>query len=310
MPDISIITTTYNSEKFIDRTITYMMEQQISGYSIELILSDDASTDRTVKLLRKAQEEAPFPINIIEHPQNIGVVRNFFGAAHTATGKYLAICDADDFWLDPQKLSKQIKYMESNPACALTYHDVAKVNSEDVGKIASRNFNQLAIQKTPHTSTLMVRSNAIDYPWPLINQMTRMNDQLLRFRVSLHGKLVYLPHIRPTVRVVRSHSVFASPRSELVRRKSSLHNWTLIYNYYKQSPERDQLRRRVDGFQSSVNWLEYSKTENLKNFIGCVWFDVRSGVAFRRMKRKIMSALSRVAFKLIGTRDANRSHLT
>lgn len=299
-PSVSIVTTTYNSASYIDRTIKAVLAQDTEGLSVDYILSDDGSSDETVKAIRRALTSAPFSTRVIEHPHNIGVVRNFFNAVHSASGKFLAICDSDDVWLDQEKLVKQVQYMEARPGCVLSYHATVEVDAAHADAITSSNFPKSKLRKNPHTSTLMVRRDAIEFPWPLIEKMTRMNDQLLRFLVSRRGKFEFIETIHPTLRVVREQSVFASPRSELVRRKSSLHNWSLIRDHFIGSPESGYLTRRVNGFQSKVNWLAYDESPSMHGWMQSAWFDVKTGTALRKAGRRVRGTAARALKALRG----------
>ena len=301
---VSVVTTTYNSAAYIQRSIQAVLSQEAKGLSIDYILSDDGSSDSTLSVIRDTLLSAPFQTRIIEHPKNIGVVQNFFNAVHGAAGQYLAICDSDDVWLDRQKLVKQVEFMESHPQCVLSYHATVEVNAAEAPMVTNENLPAPSLLKNPHTSTLMVRREAIEFPWPLIEKMTRMNDQLLRFLVSRKGKFEFIGSIHPTLRVVREQSVFASPRSELDRRRSSLHNWTLIRDHFSQGPERRYLAQKVSGFQSAVNWLEYEASPSVKRWADAAWFDVKSGTAVRRAGRRCRGALARTLKSLRAPGDS------
>ena len=299
---VSIVTTTYNSAAYIERTVSGVLAQETRGLDIDYILSDDGSSDETVDVVQNRIRSAAFPVHVIEHPQNIGVVRNFFNAVHKSAGQYLAVCDSDDVWLDRQKLVKQVEFMESHPQCVLSYHATVEVNAAEAPMVTNENFPAANLLKNPHTSTLMIRRDAVEFPWPLIERMTRMNDQLLRFLVSRKGNFEFIAAIHPTLRVVREQSVFASPRSELDRRRSSLHNWTLIRDHFGRAPERRYLSQKVSGFQSAVNWLEYSESPSWQLWIKSALFDLMSGTAMHKLRMGVRGSLLR-GFELLSGSD-------
>lgn len=107
---VTVITPTYNSERFIAETIHSVKEQTYTNW--EMIIIDDCSTDRTVELVKKEQEKDS-RIKLIQLEQNRGaaVARNT--GMENAKGKYIAFLDSDDYWL-PNKLEEQISFMQEN----------------------------------------------------------------------------------------------------------------------------------------------------------------------------------------------------
>ncbi|UTR11812.1 glycosyltransferase [Evansella sp. LMS18] len=107
---VSVITPAYNAEKFIHNTIKSVLAQTYSKW--EMIVVDDCSTDSTVKIVREYMQQDE-RIKLIQLKKNSGpaVTRNT--AIKNARGRYLAFLDSDDQWY-PEKLEKQLKYMEEN----------------------------------------------------------------------------------------------------------------------------------------------------------------------------------------------------
>lgn len=107
---VSIIVPTYNTEKFIRQTIESVQNQSYSNW--EMILADDASTDKTVAIIEEFAKNDN-RIKLFKLPENRGngFARNT--ALEKATGKYIAYLDADDLWF-PKKLEKQIQFLKAN----------------------------------------------------------------------------------------------------------------------------------------------------------------------------------------------------
>jgi teichuronic acid biosynthesis glycosyltransferase TuaG len=107
---VSIITPTYNAEKFIRKTLESVQNQSYQNW--EMILVDDASTDETVKIISDFAK-TDNRIKLFQLPKNSGngFARNV--ALEKATGKYIAYLDADDLWF-PMKLEKQIQFLKEN----------------------------------------------------------------------------------------------------------------------------------------------------------------------------------------------------
>lgn len=107
---VSIITPTYNAEKFITETLKSVQNQTYQNW--EMILVDDASTDKTVKIISGfAEKDSRIKLFKLEKNSGNGFARNV--ALEKALGKYIAYLDADDLWF-PNKLEKQIGFLKTN----------------------------------------------------------------------------------------------------------------------------------------------------------------------------------------------------
>ena len=107
---VSIIIPTYNTEKFIRTTLQSVKDQTYQNW--EMILVDDASTDRTVSIIEEfAKDDDRIKLFKLEKNSGNGFARNI--ALEKATGKYIAYLDADDLWFH-EKLEKQIQFLKTN----------------------------------------------------------------------------------------------------------------------------------------------------------------------------------------------------
>ena len=108
-PLVSIVTPTYNSADTIARAITSVLSQTFTNY--EIIVVDDASTDSTVEIVNRYIEEgAPIKIHSLESNSGAGVARS--SGLQLASGEYVALLDADDFWFE-RKLEVQVAEMNN-----------------------------------------------------------------------------------------------------------------------------------------------------------------------------------------------------
>lgn len=290
MMKISVITTCFNSSEYIEKTIRAVLNQELD-FKFEYIISDDGSTDDTVQVIKKLvnKHSKGDSIKLIAHEKNVGIVNNFFNAIFEAKGQFIAFCDSDDVWQDKMKLSKQYKYMFDNPNCVLTYHHIINkldktLNDVEINKLNNKLNTPLL---SPQTSTLMIRNIVGDVPKNLLMKMTRMNDQLLRCILSSKGDFVGLKNILPTERVIRRNSVFGSPRQEIKRKRSSLYNWSLIYQAYQNTNKHIYLRSKVQGFESAVKWLEYKEHKDFSLLKLALGYDLKTGVFYRGLKTNI-----------------------
>ena len=111
MPDlVSIITPMYNSEKFIDATIQSVQSQTYQNW--EMIIVDDASTDRSIEIVKKIMSNEP-RLHLKQLADNLGPAHTRNNGIKLSKGRFLAFLDSDDLW-HKDKLEKHIKFMNNN----------------------------------------------------------------------------------------------------------------------------------------------------------------------------------------------------
>lgn len=125
---VSINCITYNQEDYIGETIESFLMQK-TNFSYEILIGEDCSTDRTREIVKSYEKRYPGTIKIITSDQNVGARNNSQRLRDHSKGKYIAICEGDDYWIDPYKLQKQIDYMEANPGCSLCFHAVKQIDT-------------------------------------------------------------------------------------------------------------------------------------------------------------------------------------
>jgi glycosyltransferase involved in cell wall biosynthesis len=133
VPLVSISCITYNHENFIRDAIEGFLMQKTT-FPVEILIHDDASTDKTASIIREYEEKYPHLIKPIYQTENqyskrdgsIGRIQR-----GRARGKYYATCEGDDYWTDSLKLQKQVDFLEENPEYVLTCHRYNKLDFEN-----------------------------------------------------------------------------------------------------------------------------------------------------------------------------------
>lgn len=116
-PLVSVVCTAYNQEKYIRQCLDGFVMQE-TDFPIEIIVHDDASTDGTVAIIKEYEERYPGLFNNIYREENwYSQGKNIWEYLFTkvARGKYIALCEGDDYWIDPYKLQKQVDFLEGHP---------------------------------------------------------------------------------------------------------------------------------------------------------------------------------------------------
>jgi len=127
---VSICCTTYNHEKFIAQTVESFLMQQ-TNFEFEIVISDDCSTDGTLKVLKTFEQKNPGKIKVLSAKKNMGAHPNMIKTADACKGKYIALCDGDDFWTDAGKLQKQVDFLEQNPDYVICCHYTRVIDSNN-----------------------------------------------------------------------------------------------------------------------------------------------------------------------------------
>lgn len=131
-PCVSVCMITYNHERYIAQAIDGVLMQE-TDFPIELLIHDDASTDRTAEIVREYEKKHPSIIKAIYQTENQYSKGNppWVINLKRAQGEFIAYCEGDDYWTDPRKLQKQVDYLNANPDCGLVASDYDLVIVKD-----------------------------------------------------------------------------------------------------------------------------------------------------------------------------------
>ena len=210
-PKVSIVCNTYNHEKYIAQALDSFLAQK-TDFPFEVLVHDDASTDGTAAIVRQYADKYTDIIKPILQKENQfsqGVHVTYEIQVPRVQGKYIAFCEGDDYWTDPEKLQMQYDFMESHPDYSACCHAYDMVNADGELLEHRRDFhgdcditmenllgNQLLL---PHFATFFVRGEV-----PKTGSVrflgVRSNDMILRIRCALVGKIRYVARIMSAYR--------------------------------------------------------------------------------------------------------------
>ena len=246
---VSICMITYNHENFIAQAIEGVLMQK-TNFQFELIIGEDCSTDSTRKICIEYQKKFPDKIKLRLPEMNLGGDLNFIqNLENCCQGyKYTAMCEGDDFWIDPNKLQQQVDYLQQNLKCGLVYTDVQIFNQEtqSLQKVVPRFVNdetkviaELIKSKYIEFASVVLRTSLL---YKLLGEVFikefRGNiilDTRLILEFAHHSKIGYLPITTSVYRHVQGSAsrptniakyLIASKDSYQLRR-----NFILKYNY-------------------------------------------------------------------------------
>ncbi len=205
-PKVSVVSITYNQEAFIQDALEGFVAQQTS-FPIEIVIADDASTDRTPEIIRHYADRHPHLLRPIFRSTNIGVHANFVATLSAARGEYLALCEGDDYWTDPLKLSKQIEFLDRHPRTTVCFHPVRVIHDDGAPDVE---FPPLSWRRDLSLEALLAR-NFIQTNSVVYRRQQRYDDipanimpidWYLHVRHAVNGDIAMLPD---TMAVYRRH---------------------------------------------------------------------------------------------------------
>ena len=112
-PLVSVLIIAYNQEKTVAQTIESILMQK-GSFSMEIVIGEDCSTDGTRDICLSYQQKYPDKIRLLLQDTNQGLVRNYIDTLRLCRGKYIGVCAGDDYWIDEEKIAKQINFFEEH----------------------------------------------------------------------------------------------------------------------------------------------------------------------------------------------------
>lgn len=234
---VTVCCTTYNHESYVREAIESFLIQE-TEFPFEIIIHDDASTDGTAAIILEYAERYPRLIRTIIQTENqyskAGLINPRF-VFPKATGKYLALCEGDDYWMDRRKLQKQVTFLENNPDYVITYSDCQPfdengVIDRDYGG-AREDLSATQLKKaTPIFTLTSCFRNVIDEV-PLDLMSARYGDFVTWSLLGHHGKGKYLAEVSPSAYRVHDRGIHSS-KDDNQRAAMRLITISALYSYY------------------------------------------------------------------------------
>lgn len=214
---VSIVCNAFNHEDYIKDALESFIMQK-TNFKFEVLVHDDASTDNTANIIREYEEKYPDIIKPIYQTVNQYSQRIPIGITYQiprAKGKYIAVCEGDDFWTDPYKLQKQYDALESHPEVDMCAHSASMVNAETKEKVNAMNPSDkdviFTVEQVIKGSGGFVSTNSLMYRKELTRDLPNFRkfmtyDYTLQIQGSLRGGLLYLKDNMSSYRVMAKGS--------------------------------------------------------------------------------------------------------
>ena len=197
-PLISVLMMTRNHQDYLEQAVASVLVQELSE-PFELLIGEDASSDRTLALALRLQQQHPERIRVLHAERNVGITANFLRLVARARGRYLALLEGDDYWTDPSKLRLQLELLRRHPeaACAAA----ATANRTPCLPLQPAYDLFDILRRYPvHTSTLLIRAEHL-LTYPRFPDIIGWESMMLGYLLA-RGSCV---HLNRTVSFYRRH---------------------------------------------------------------------------------------------------------
>lgn len=225
IPLVSILCLVYNHKDFLRKCLDGFVMQQ-TNFPIEILIHDDASTDGSAEIIREYEEKysllfKPIYQTINQYSKGVPVSGTY--QYPRCSGKYIAVCEGDDYWTDPLKLQKQVDFLEANPEYGMVYTRIRRFyqKSKELKEVWGgryETFNELLKENTiPTLSVLIVSDILIRYQKEIKPEIRKwqMGDYPLWLYVAAKSKIKFLSD---TTGVYRILSISASHFKDIENR--------------------------------------------------------------------------------------------
>lgn len=245
---VSILCTSYNHEAFIADAIKGFLIQE-TDFAFEVIIHDDASTDATADIIREYQARYPNiikPVFQTENQYSKGRFKPSLYIQKFARGKFMALCEGDDYWIAPDKLQKQLDLCEKDTSISFVGHSALtlSVRTSQFNSVEAwnnRNYitdlhDVLSAKKgcgqfSP-TASYFIKKEIFDY-LPGWYMDAPGGDEFLEYFSALYGKMINLPDVMSVYRIENTAAWNGSLSNNVDFRIKFFMKRLLVLNYFK-----------------------------------------------------------------------------
>lgn len=244
-PIVTVCIQTYNHEEYIEQCLDSVISQK-TDFEYEISIGEDESSDATRAICKNYAKQYPEKIRLFLHNRknnikvgdvSTGLFPSLFNF-YNSRGKFIAYCDGDDYWGDPQKLQKQVDFLESNPTYSMCFHrfNILKSgNSSFNPKQVTRDLEKEELLKVDfHPLIITFCFRKIDILPAEITEVINADSFLISL-LGQKGRGKYIHHIKPAIYRFHQNGLYSSKQGEK-RFLFEVNTYQILSNYYAAKP--------------------------------------------------------------------------
>lgn len=242
-PLVSVAMITFNHEPYLAKAIESVLAQR-TDFDVEIVVGEDCSTDNTMRILSRYSDEYRDKIRVITSEKNVGMHANIERTEKACRGKYLAYLEGDDFFNDPDKLRKQVQFLESHQDYDLVHGDFDEYFQEEKKFIRNYNkhfridiaagdvFRELLIRNFISTCTVCLRRESLEKYFDygeVAERKGMLGDYPRWLDIAAHSKVGYIDESLSTYRVLKQSATHSPDGTKRMDTLVSQYNVKLFY---------------------------------------------------------------------------------
>lgn len=240
---VSILSLVYNHEPHLKEFFEGLLSQE-HPYQWEIVIGIDLSSDNSLEICKKYRDRYPKLIRLIIHEDRVGIIPNFIAVYNSCQGKYIAVCEGDDYWVDKLKLQKQIDLLDQDERAVICFTDI-KVYDEEM---KSFHPNWATITRTKYCIKDIIKSNKIS----TCSVLFRGNCVILNpdsFNgLSIADWPLYIQLLN------HGYAIYLNEQTAVYRRS--------LLSSYSKTPVIDQLHKKKQAIEYLLKQPELSSNRN------------------------------------------------
>lgn len=283
---VTIVCTSYNYGQYISHALDSFLQQK-TNFAFDILVVDDCSTDNSMEILSDYAEQYPDKIRVVQNSQNKGLTKTWISICKQVTAKYIARCDADDYWIDDYKLQKQYDLLESNPNSKWCNTDFNIVDENDEVVYENVFHNGPIAYANTYAKMLATKGMTLPSSWMVDTKMMQEVNEIIdpesvddgfpmQLEFFTRTELTFLPDATVAYRMTSNSDSRPQSREKMEYRINGLMETQLFYlNKY---PDKDmkeiailqveseaQQELRAFALSSEVNQLREEKQEFIQS---------------------------------------------
>lgn len=273
---VSVCCLTYNQKNYIRECLDGILMQK-TNFKFEILINDDCSTDGTSEIIKEYEQKYPDIIKPVYQKENqfskgISICKNFIFPR--VKGKYVAICEGDDYWTDPNKLQKQVDFLEENPDYTVCFHRVKRIydslnrksdilpSYEMLKKADTFDYKNLLKANFIQNCSVMLRWNVIKKPEQRIPNKILTGDWYLALLFAKYGKIKMLDDVMSVYRVNTGGVWFGAYKNQnKFLCKTAIQRMAFYFGVYNKITDKDPVYFINEAFEQYKKVIKVMKSE-------------------------------------------------